>query len=153
LPRETGVFRFGSVFSATAFGAFGLSATAFGAFDGSTMLGFASLASAGGLGRGTAAIGIVLCTGEGALTFGESVTMASGFTATAGTTGFEAVEVAGVTFAGVVEAVEVPGIAFAEVVEAVTEAGGIVAVADVTGVGTGAAGAVVVATAATAGQR
>ena len=117
------------------------------------MLGFASFASVGGLGRGTAVAGIVLCTGEGALTFGESVTMPSGSTATAGTTGFEAVEVAGIDFAGVVEAVEVAGAAFAGVVETVTEAGGSVAGVDVTGVGAGAAGAVAVATAAGAGQR
>jgi hypothetical protein len=65
--------------------------------------------------------------------------MASGFTIAAGTIGFEAVEVAGTDFAGVVEAV--------------TEAGGTVAVVDVSGVGAGAAGAVVVATAAAAGQR
>jgi hypothetical protein len=131
----------------------GFSATAFGALDGSTMLGFASFASVGAFGRGTEVAGIVLCTGEGALTFGESLMMASGFTTAAGTTGFEAVEVAEVGFTGVVEAVEVAGIDFAGVVEAVTEAGGTVAVVDVTGVGAGAAGAVVVATAAGAGQR
>jgi hypothetical protein len=117
------------------------------------MLGFASFASVGGFGRGTEVAAIVLCTGEAALTFGESVTMASGFTIAAGTTGFEAVEVPRVGFAGVVEAVEVAGIDFAGVVEAVMEAGGTVAVVDVTGVGAGAAGVVVVATAAAAGQR
>jgi hypothetical protein len=100
------------------------------------MLGFASLASAGGLGREIAVAAvvavIVLGAGEGVVTFGVTVSTAAGFSAAAGTTGFGGVEVAAVVFVGVVEAV--------------TEAGGIVAVV-------GAAGEVVVATAAATGQR
>jgi hypothetical protein len=122
----------------------GFSATAFGAFDGSTMLGFASFASVGGFGRGTAAEGTVLGAGVGALTVAETVSTAFGFSTETGTTGFGGVDVAAV--------------AFAEVVEAVPEAGRLVAVVGAGGVvvgdtGAGATGAVVVATAAAAGQR
>jgi len=126
------------------------------------MLGFASFASVGGLGRGIATGGIVLGAGEGALTVVEEgaltvveggaltvveggaltvadVSTASGFSTGAGATGFGGVDVAAV--------------AFAEVVVGVPEAGGIVAVLGAGALVVGAAGAVVVATAAAAGQR
>ena len=98
------------------------------------MLGFASLASADGLGRGIAVVVavIVLGAGEGVVTVGETVSTASGFSAAAGTAGFGGAEVAAAVFA--------------EVVDVGTEAGEIVAVV-------GATGEVAVATAAATGQR
>ena len=103
------------------------------------MLGFESLASVGGLGRGTAVVLTVLGGGVGALTVAETVSTASGLFTEAGMAGFGAGEVAAVDFAGVVEAVP--------------ETGGIVAVIGAGGVVVDAGAAVVVATTAAAGQR
>ena len=108
------------------------------------MLGFASFASVGGLGRGTATEGTVLGAGEVALSVAETVSTATGFSIGAGTTGFGSVGVAAVAFAGVMEAVPEAGR-----LVAVVGAGGVV----VDDTGAGDTGAVVVATAAAAGQR
>ena len=103
------------------------------------MLGFESFASVGGLGRGTVVVITDLGGGVGALTVVETVSTASALFTEAGMAGFEGDEVTAADFAGVVEAVpEADGIG------AVMGAGGVV-------VGDGAA--VVVATAAAAGQR
>lgn len=107
------------------------------------MLGFASFASLGGLGRGTDAEGTVLGAGEGALTVAETVSTAFSFSTEAGAIGL---------------GVDVAALAFAGFVEAVPEAGRLVAVVGAGGVvvddtGAGDTGAVVVATAAAAGQR